>query len=96
MAKILDIIDWATGDRIVYSPDKMLKLYEKTGTIPMSESDVGKRNLKVDTQHSETEGDMSNNGTMSVLQPTANIFRRADVSTLGMKPYKGLVLGRLN
>lgn len=42
VAKILSYIDWATGDRKAYWPDKMLKLYEKTGTIPMSESNVGK------------------------------------------------------
>lgn len=49
VAKILDFVDWATGDRTAYSPDKMLKLYEKTGTVPMSETDVGKRDLKFDT-----------------------------------------------
>ncbi|KAJ5505938.1 hypothetical protein N7453_004895, partial [Penicillium expansum] len=30
VAKILSYIDWATGDRKAYWPDKMLKLYEKT------------------------------------------------------------------
>ena len=96
VAKILDFVDWATGDRTAYSPDKMLKLYEKTGTVPMSETDVGKRDLKFDTQHSETERDMSNDSTMSVLEPTANISRRADATTLGMKPHRGVLVGRRN
>ncbi|KAJ5372784.1 hypothetical protein N7517_004790 [Penicillium concentricum] len=82
VAKVLSYIDWATGDRKAYSPDKMLKLYEKTGTIPMSASDVGKRDLSIaaDAQRHEIEADIPYNSTMSVLEPAADIFRRADVT----------------
>ncbi|KAK4864821.1 hypothetical protein LT330_001444 [Penicillium expansum] len=87
VAKILSYIDWATGDRKAYWPDKMLKLYEKTGTIPMSESNVGKRDLSIvaGAQRHENEADLSGNSTMSVLEPAADIFRRADITTLNPK-----------
>ncbi|OQE10109.1 hypothetical protein PENFLA_c093G00176 [Penicillium flavigenum] len=87
VAKILSFVDWATGDRKAYSPDKMLKLYEKTGTIPMSESDMGKRGLPIeaDAQEHEITADLSKNSTMSVLETAADIFRRADVTTLDPK-----------
>lgn len=95
VATILNFIDWATGDRTAYWPDKMPKLYEKTGTIPMLESDVGKRALSipVDAQHFEDEEDIYNNSTMSVLEPAADIFRRADVTTLGMKLQRSVLVG---
>ncbi|KGO37509.1 hypothetical protein PEX1_029170 [Penicillium expansum] len=70
VAKILSYIDWATGDRKAYWPDKMLKLYEKT---------------VAGAQRHENEADLSGNSTMSVLEPAADIFRRADITTLNPK-----------
>ncbi|KAJ5194865.1 uncharacterized protein N7498_008303 [Penicillium cinerascens] len=86
-AKILGFIDWATGDREAYSPAKMIKLYENTGTTPMSAPDVDKRG--VDSNFPQL--DMFSNSTMSVLTPGPAIFRRADVDMGATAP-----LGRLD
>jgi chitinase len=83
-AKILSVIDWATGDRMAYNPDKMLQLYEKKGTIPMSHSNAEKRDSSIHTDRiPQIDADLLDNTTHSVLNPAADIFRRTDISGSG-------------
>lgn len=41
-ARVLEFLDWALDPREAYDSDRMIKLYEKTGTIPMSSEEVDK------------------------------------------------------
>lgn len=74
----------------------MLKLYEKKGTIPMSESEVEKRDFSVEehVDYSATEMSLLGNSTNSTWNANADIFRRADVTGLGMK-FSTYVLVRI-
>ncbi|KAJ5880238.1 uncharacterized protein N7473_011291 [Penicillium subrubescens] len=84
-AKILSVIDWATGDRMAYNLDKMLQLYEKKGTIPMSHSNAEKRDSSIHSDRiPQIDADLLDNTTHSVLNPAADIFRRTDISRSGV------------
>jgi hypothetical protein len=69
---------------MAYNLDKMLQLYEKKGTIPMSHSNAEKRDSSIHSDRiPQIDADLLDNTTHSVLNPAADIFRRTDISRSG-------------
>jgi chitinase len=85
-AKILNFIDWALGPRTAYSPDKIVKLYEKQGSIPLTSSKKERRSVPDDAPVGllNTPAHVLMNNSMSAyLDPATELFRRNDPMDMG-------------
>jgi chitinase len=70
IAKILNFIDWALDAREAYKPSQRITLYEKLGTIPLSES------ATLETR--AIDGSWGNDTSLAPELVPAGLIRRAD------------------
>ncbi|KAL6228777.1 hypothetical protein BDW75DRAFT_131550 [Aspergillus navahoensis] len=70
IAKILNFIDWALDAREAYKPSRRITLYEKLGTIPLSES------ATLETR--AIDGSWGNDTSLAPELVPAGLIRRAD------------------